>query len=35
MEDLSNDRLTRDHHSVVQSEEQSRLLRITFSALQW
>lgn len=34
MEDLSNDCLTRDRHSVVQAEEQSRLLGITFSALQ-
>ena len=34
MEDLSNDCLTRDCHSVVQAEEQSRLLGITFSTRQ-
>lgn len=34
MEDLSNDFLMKDWHSVVQAEEQSRPLGITFSALQ-
>lgn len=34
MEDLSNHCLTMDHHFVVQAEEQSRLLGITFSAPQ-